>query len=59
MSHDTRDSIVDFVRYWSDLAEIATRRFISWIGISTNKFYERKAVDYAASTESTTYPVMV
>lgn len=42
MPHDTRDSIVDFVRYWSDLAEITTQRFISWIGISTSKFYEWK-----------------
>ena len=40
--HDTRDSIVDFVRYWSDLAEVTTQRFISWIGISTSKFYEWK-----------------
>ncbi len=42
--HDTRDSIVDFVRYWSDLAEIATRRFISWIGISTSKFYKLSGI---------------
>lgn len=42
MPHDTRDSIVDFVRYWSDQAEITAQRFISWIGISTSKFYEWK-----------------
>ena len=42
MPHDTRDNIVDFVRYWSDQAEVTTRRFISWIGISTSKFYEWK-----------------
>jgi transposase InsO family protein len=33
---------VDFVRYWSDQAEVTTKRFISWIGISTSKFYEWK-----------------
>ena len=38
--HDTRDDLIDYVRYWSERAEIPNRRFVSWIGISTSKFYD-------------------
>jgi putative transposase len=37
--HDTRDSIVDFVRDWSEKTEIPTDRFVGWIGIARGKFY--------------------
>ena len=32
--HDTRDSIVDFVREWSEKTELAAERFVGWIGIT-------------------------
>src|SRR5262249_50009510 len=37
--HDPRDSIVDFVRHWSERAEIPVRRFIGWLGIAASKFH--------------------
>ena len=38
--HDTRDSIVDFVREWSDKTEIGAEQFVRWIGISRGKYYD-------------------
>jgi putative transposase len=34
---------VDFVRFWSDKTEIASGRFLPWIGIGASKFYDCKA----------------
>ena len=34
VAHDTRDSVVDFIRYWSTLTELAVGCFVRWIGIS-------------------------
>ena len=42
MPHDTRDSVVDFVRYWSEGTEIPVGRFISRLGIASSKFYDWK-----------------
>lgn len=42
MAQDTRDSVVDFVRYWSDRSGIPTGRFIARLGIGTSKFYDWK-----------------
>ena len=42
MPHDTRDTIVDFVRGWSDKTEIPVCRFLSWIAIGTSKFHDWK-----------------
>ena len=42
MPHDTRDEIVDFIGYWSRLAEIDACRFIRWTGICASKFYDWK-----------------
>ena len=39
MPHDTRDQIVDFVRRWSEKAEIGAGRFIRWLGMRASKFY--------------------
>jgi len=33
VAHDTRDEIIDFVRQWSDRAELAARRLVGWIGL--------------------------
>jgi putative transposase len=40
--HDTRDTIVDFVRNWSDKTDIAAGRFLPWLGIGTSKFHDWK-----------------
>ena len=39
MPHDTRDEIVDWIRRWSERAEIAALRFVRWIGISESKYH--------------------
>jgi putative transposase len=38
--HDTRDQIVDFVRRWSEKAEISAGRFIVWLDMAASKFYD-------------------
>jgi putative transposase len=40
--HDTRDTLVDFVRSWSDKTEIPVTRFLPWIGIGSSKFHDWK-----------------
>ena len=40
--HDIRDTIVDFVRVWSDKTEIAADRFVAWIGMARGKFFAWK-----------------
>lgn len=36
---DTRDEVIDYVRYWSDKTQIATASLIQWMGIGRSKFY--------------------
>jgi putative transposase len=38
--HDTRDQVVDYVRFWSDRTEIPTKKLVQWIGLSQSKFYD-------------------
>jgi putative transposase len=38
--HDVRDQVVDFVRRWSERAEIGVGRFIAWLGVTASKFYD-------------------
>jgi len=38
--HDTRDTIVDFVRQWSERTEIAGKRMVAWMGISSSKYHD-------------------
>lgn len=40
--HDTRDQMVDFVRYWSERSGIYSCKFIHWLGIRSSKFYDWK-----------------
>jgi putative transposase len=40
--HDTRDTIVDFIRTWSDKTDIPVCRFLPWIDIGTSKFHDWK-----------------
>ena len=35
-----RDEVVDFVRRWSEKAEIGAGRFIRWLGVTASKFYD-------------------
>jgi putative transposase len=38
--HDTRDTIVEYVRRWSGRTEIPAKRFVAWLGIAEGKFYD-------------------
>jgi putative transposase len=42
VAHDTRDTIVDFVRTWSDKTDVPVCRFLPWLGIGTSKFHDWK-----------------
>jgi putative transposase len=37
---DTRDAVVDWVRYWSERSEFACGRVLTWLGIPTSKYYD-------------------
>jgi hypothetical protein len=37
---DVRDQVVDFVRRWSERAEISVGRFIHWLCVTASKFYD-------------------
>jgi len=37
---DVRDQVMDFVRRWSERAEISVGRFIHWLGVTASKFYD-------------------
>ena len=39
MAHDIRDSIMDFIRYWSGRTEISALRLVGWAGLCRSKFY--------------------
>lgn len=34
-----RDAVVDFVNHWSSRAELAVRRMVGWLNVSSSKFY--------------------
>jgi hypothetical protein len=38
--HDTRDTIVEYVRRWSGCTDIPAKRFVAWLGIAEGKFYD-------------------
>jgi putative transposase len=40
--HDVRDSIVDFIRYWSEKTEISVACFLSWLHLAPSKYHEWK-----------------
>ncbi len=37
---DVRDTVVDYIRYWSDRAELPATCFVSWTGIGRAKYYQ-------------------
>ena len=43
MPHDTRDQVIDFVRRWGERTEIATQKFVRWLGVASSKFYDWRA----------------
>lgn len=42
MPHDTRDQIVDYVRYWNQRTEIHVGVLLAWIGLAASKFHHWK-----------------
>ncbi|RLB12242.1 MAG: hypothetical protein DRG63_11965, partial [Deltaproteobacteria bacterium] len=42
--HDTRDQVVDFIRYWSDRSGIYGSKFIGWLGIAPNSLEEARRI---------------
>jgi transposase InsO family protein len=37
---DTRDAVVDFVRAWSEKAEVAQGQLLPWLSLGASKFYD-------------------
>ncbi len=35
--------MIDFVRRWSERTEIATQKFVRWLGVASSKFYDWRA----------------
>ena len=35
-----RDEVIDYVRYWSDRADIKAAKMIRWIKINRSKYYD-------------------
>ena len=42
MPHDTRDEVVDFIRYWCDRSGICALKLIGWLDIAPSKYYDWK-----------------
>ncbi len=40
--HDTRDEVVDYVKYWTDRTELAASQLLHWLGLGTSKFHDWK-----------------
>lgn len=40
--HDTRDQIVDYVRYWTDRAETPAKTLLAWLELGPSKFHSWK-----------------
>ena len=38
VTHDVRDQVVDFVRHWSDRAELSSKRLLGWIELGARKY---------------------
>jgi hypothetical protein len=38
--HQTRDEIVDYVRYWSHRGQVTIGQIVKWIGLGASKFYD-------------------
>jgi len=40
--HETRDTVVDYVRYWNDRAEIPAKQILAWMHVPEGTFYNWK-----------------
>lgn len=40
--HDTRDAIVDYIKYWSTRADVTVDRLLRWIDLHPSKYHEWK-----------------
>jgi hypothetical protein len=56
VAHDTRDSLVAFVRDWSERTELPVRRFLGWLGIAASKFQDWTARYEAANEHNALVP---
>src|SRR5207302_8765321 len=36
---DTRDEVIDYVRYWKDRTQLSAQLLVGWIGIGRSKFH--------------------
>ena len=39
MPHDTRDTVIDFIKYWIIQTEIPSKDFVAWLEIGSSKYY--------------------
>ncbi len=37
---DTRDAVIDYIRYWRERAEVPADRLVAWVGIAQSKYHE-------------------
>ena len=42
MPHDIRDQIVDYMKYWTDRAEIPCKKLLAWLELRANKYHQWK-----------------
>jgi len=40
--HDIRDSVVDYIRHWTDRTELPAKRLLGWLELGTSKFHQWK-----------------
>jgi len=40
VAHDVRDEVIDFVNRWSGRTELAVKRMVGWLNVSSSKFYD-------------------
>lgn len=40
--HDTRDRIVDYMKYWHERAEVPVKQLLHWLGLATSKYHTWK-----------------
>ena len=40
MEPDKRDTVVDFIGYWSQRAELSKRQLLQWLSLPRSKFYD-------------------
>ena len=40
MSHEIRDAVVDYVKYWSEQSQVSVRQILRWIGMYESTYYK-------------------